>query len=308
MRWPRRRCPRPRRSRRRIPPPVCSIGAACWVDAGENSAYPLFSQKKITGSCHTAARFTASWNAPWATAPSPKNATRHAVVGSELGRGRGSHRDGKTGGNDPVRAEDPDVRVGDVHRAAATAVGALVLGHQLGEHAERVEALGQAVAVPAVRRRDDVVGTERPARADRGGLLPDREVHEAGDLAVAVEHRPRAARTRGSAASGDASPGALRPRTQEGTIGRESRRMYCTGRYNQGKCDDRSDRDPRVVPWPRRGHGEAGGDHRREPRARRVARARVLARRRLRRPRRPHREGSEGGGRGPSRTLPGAQR
>ncbi len=35
----------------------------------------MFSQKKIAGSFHTAARFTASWNAPWATAPSPKNAT-----------------------------------------------------------------------------------------------------------------------------------------------------------------------------------------------------------------------------------------
>jgi hypothetical protein len=38
-------------------------------------------------------------------------------------------------------------RIGDVHRAAAPAVRALVLGHQLGEHPERVEALGEAVAV-----------------------------------------------------------------------------------------------------------------------------------------------------------------
>ena len=43
--------------------------------SGENSAYPLFSQKKTTGSAHTAARFIASWNAPWAGAPSPKKAT-----------------------------------------------------------------------------------------------------------------------------------------------------------------------------------------------------------------------------------------
>ena len=32
------------------------------------------SQKKTVGSCHTAARFSASWNAPCAAAPSPKNA------------------------------------------------------------------------------------------------------------------------------------------------------------------------------------------------------------------------------------------
>ena len=35
----------------------------------------MFSQKKTTGSAHTAARLTASWKAPWATAPSPKKAT-----------------------------------------------------------------------------------------------------------------------------------------------------------------------------------------------------------------------------------------
>ena len=50
-------------------------GAARWAEAAENSAYPLFSQKKTTGSAHTAARLTASWKAPWATAPSPKKAT-----------------------------------------------------------------------------------------------------------------------------------------------------------------------------------------------------------------------------------------
>ena len=35
----------------------------------------MFSQKKTTGSPQTAARFADSWNAPWAGAPSPKNAT-----------------------------------------------------------------------------------------------------------------------------------------------------------------------------------------------------------------------------------------
>ena len=63
----------------------------------------------------------------------------------------------------------------------------VVLGHQLGEHPERVEALGEAVAVAAMGRRDHVGRAERPARADGRRLLPDRQVHEAGDLAVAVE-------------------------------------------------------------------------------------------------------------------------
>ena len=56
----------------------CAPGAArrpSWLAVGENSEYPLFSQKKTTGSSQTAARFSASWKAPAAVAPSPKNAT-----------------------------------------------------------------------------------------------------------------------------------------------------------------------------------------------------------------------------------------
>src|SRR5580658_8704974 len=37
--------------------------------------YRLFSQMNSTGSFHTAARLSASWNAPMLVAPSPKNAT-----------------------------------------------------------------------------------------------------------------------------------------------------------------------------------------------------------------------------------------
>ena len=87
----------------------------------------------------------------------------------------------------PLAPKMPSVGIRDVHRAAAAAVGAAVLGHQLGEHAERVEALGQAVAVAAMSRGDDVVGAQRPAGADSRGFLADREVDEARDLAVAVE-------------------------------------------------------------------------------------------------------------------------
>ena len=37
--------------------------------------YRLFSQTNTTGSGHTAARFTASWNAPMLVVPSPKKHT-----------------------------------------------------------------------------------------------------------------------------------------------------------------------------------------------------------------------------------------
>ena len=114
---------------------------------------------------------------------------RHAAVGAELRGRRRAHRDRQTGRDDPVGAEDAEVGVGDVHRTAAAAVRARVLAHQLGEHPERVETLGQAVTVAAMGRRDHVGGAQRPTRPDRRRLLPDRQVHEAGHLAVAVERR-----------------------------------------------------------------------------------------------------------------------
>ena len=112
---------------------------------------------------------------------------RDAAVRPQLGRRRRPHRDRQAGTHDPVRAEDPDVRIGDVHRASTAAVRALIPAHQLGEHPEGVQPLGQAVAVPPMGRRDDVRGTERPAGAHCGCLLPDREVDEARYLARSVE-------------------------------------------------------------------------------------------------------------------------
>ena len=42
---------------------------------GVYSMYQLFSHTKTTGSRQTAARFTASWNAPMLVVPSPKKQT-----------------------------------------------------------------------------------------------------------------------------------------------------------------------------------------------------------------------------------------
>ena len=110
-----------------------------------------------------------------------------AAVGPQLRRRRRPDGDGQAGRHDAVRPEDPERRVGDVHRAPAAAVGALVPGHQLGEHPERVQPLGQAVAVAAMGRGDDVGGPERPAGPHRGRLLPDRQVDEPGHLARSVQ-------------------------------------------------------------------------------------------------------------------------
>ena len=112
-----------------------------------------------------------------------------AAIGPELVGGGGPGGDGEAGADDAVGPEDAEGRIGDVHRPAPTPVRPRVAGHQLGEHPLRVEALGQAVAVAPVRRGDDVVGPQRPARADRRGLLARRQVHEARDLTRLVHGR-----------------------------------------------------------------------------------------------------------------------
>ena len=102
----------------------------------------------------------------------PEERHRDAAIVSQLRGGGRTRGDGQPGRHDPVGAEDADGRVGDVHRAPAPAVGALRLGHQLREHAEGVQALGQAMPVAAMRRGDHVGGLERPTCAHRRRLLP----------------------------------------------------------------------------------------------------------------------------------------
>ena len=46
---------------------------------GVYSIYRLFSHTKITGSFHTAARLSASWNAPMFVVPSPKKQTETSL-------------------------------------------------------------------------------------------------------------------------------------------------------------------------------------------------------------------------------------
>ena len=72
--------------------------------------------------------------------PVPEECDCDSTVRSELGRGRGSHGNGKAGGDDSVGAEDPDTGVGDVHRATPSPVRSRLLPHQLGEHVRAARA------------------------------------------------------------------------------------------------------------------------------------------------------------------------
>ena len=169
---------------------------------------------------------------------------RDAAVGPQLRRRRRARRrSGRPAATMPLAPKIPRVGSAMCIEPPAAAVGALVLGHQLGEHPERVQALGQAVAVAAVGRGDDVGGPERPAGADGGRLLPDRQVHEAGHLAVAVE--------RGHPLLEPADH-QHPPVHLEQVVGGSHRPCIVLVGTTTGRGDDRADRDPRA-PCPGRG-------------------------------------------------------
>ncbi len=124
---------------------------------------------------------------PLRRGPVAEERNGHTVPTAELRRSRGADGDRKAGRDDAIGPEDPDLGIGDVHRAAPAPVGSFGTTHELGEHPERLESLGQAVSMAAVGGRDDVIGAQRPAGANGRRLLADRQVHEAGDEAVAIE-------------------------------------------------------------------------------------------------------------------------
>jgi hypothetical protein len=110
-------------------------------------------------------------------------------VAPEAAGQAGAGGDGEPTGHDAVGTKDPDPGVGQVHGSSSAPACPAVLGHELGEGALHIEALGQYVAVAPVCRGDEIVRTERPRGADGGRFLPDGEVHEAGDEPVAVQLR-----------------------------------------------------------------------------------------------------------------------
>ena len=112
---------------------------------------------------------------------------RDAPLAKQLAREPGADRERDARPDDGVGTEHAARGIRDVHRSALPAAQARLLGEQLGHHAVDVSPLGEAVAVAAVRGRDVVAIRQRRAHANRHGLLAERGVDEARDLAVAVE-------------------------------------------------------------------------------------------------------------------------
>src|SRR6516164_11866188 len=73
--------------------------------------------------------------------------------------------------DDRVDAEHSDPDVSDVHRAALAPVGAGGLAEYLCHHRLHVNALGDAMPVAAVGRRDPVAFLQRGAHTGRYGLF-----------------------------------------------------------------------------------------------------------------------------------------
>ena len=86
--------------------------------------------------------------------------------------------------DDAVGAEHAAVEIGDVHRPALAAAQPAFLGEQLLHHQNRVAALGDAVAVPAMGAGDVVLRPEMRAHADGRSLLAGIEVDKPGDAAL----------------------------------------------------------------------------------------------------------------------------
>ena len=95
---------------------------------------------------------------------------------------RGADGDPEPAADDAVRAEVADRPAGDVHRAAAPAAVAGLPAEQLGHHEPRLVALGDRVAVAAMRAHDVVVGLEGRDRADGDRLLAEVRVEVAADV------------------------------------------------------------------------------------------------------------------------------
>ena len=107
----------------------------------------------------------------------------HLIAAFELDRERGADRERHGGADDAVRAQDVELQVGHVHRAAEAPAIAGLAPHELGHHAVGAGALGDAVAMAAVVARDVVVVAQMRAGADRDRLLADVAVRGALDRA-----------------------------------------------------------------------------------------------------------------------------
>ena len=151
-----------------------------------------------------------SWNGPALEAPSPKKETATRPLPVHLRREPRAGDDRDAAGDDAVGAEHADAEIGDVHGAALALAVAGLPAVELGHHALEVGALGDAVAVAAMRR-DDLVAAARAPRRRRRRRPPRRCSSARRRRSCRRGSRPRPApRSSGWSASGAACRAACR--------------------------------------------------------------------------------------------------
>jgi hypothetical protein len=114
---------------------------------------------------------------------------RHPVRAQEPGAVAGAGRLEDGGSDDPARAHQADLGREQVHAPPASSGAALAAAEQLGGQLSRRYALGQGVAVPAVRAEDRVPGVEVRADARGDRLLADVGVAGPVDQALLMGTR-----------------------------------------------------------------------------------------------------------------------
>ena len=159
--------PRARRCRPRSRPASRSRGHGrrCPASPGSSrsaprSRSPLFSQMKTSGTFQSMAMFIASKNSPSHEAPSPKKQSTTCPVFRNWHDRAAPPAIGMWPGDDRVRRDEADRRLGEVHRAALALADTRRAPHQLGHHRHGIDALDQRLAVAAVGREDEVVRAE----------------------------------------------------------------------------------------------------------------------------------------------------
>ena len=103
---------------------------------------------------------------------------RHAAGLQDFRRQRRAADQRTAGPDDAVRPQHAFGEVGDVHRAALAPAQAFAASEDLQHHRIGVAALGDAMAVAAMGRGDDVTVVEMQADADAGRFLAGIEMHE----------------------------------------------------------------------------------------------------------------------------------
>jgi hypothetical protein len=149
--------------------------------------YQLFSQTKITGSRHTAARLSASWKAPMLVAPIAEEARGDLAATADLRRPAQPAGDRQVGADDGVGAVVAVLGAGDVHGPALARADPAGPAEQFGEDGVGRRAAGQRVRVTAVGAERVVTGAQHRRRADGDRLVPETEVGGPVDQPLAVQ-------------------------------------------------------------------------------------------------------------------------